>query len=430
MKKLEEYRDDLERCVKCGTCKTGCPSYTVAQREWASARGRVSLIKAHLDGDVDFSEKYLRQIKECTLCGACSSACPNEVPVPSIIMAARAEQVEAEGLPTGAAFVMKRILDSKRLGPLALKAASKLQGIVFKDAGGMEAMEQSGLVSRFQIPYMPIGCKDRLVPGLAKTFFMDTRLVKNLKKEHGKGARSGVKVAFFAGCAINYLLPRIGEASLKLLNEAGAVVIVPSAQVCCGMPALSLGDTDTAKSLALKNLEAFEAVEADFITTSCATCTRALKDGFMAALTDDPSLTERVLSFSAKVRDITELLANEFNIIPRLKGADSKTVTYHDPCHLGRGEGGIRDEPRELIEKSGHAFREMKHPCGCCGLGGGVSFTNYDLSMEIMRSKAENIKDTGADILATACPGCMIQIKDGLNRFEVKADVKHVVELF
>ena len=142
MKKLEEYRDDLERCVKCGTCKTGCPSYTVARREWASARGRVSLIKAHLDGEVDFSEKYLRQIKECTLCGACSSACPNKVPVPDIIMAARADHVREEGLPTGAAFVMKRILDSKRLGPLALKAASKLQGIAFK--GLSSSMEGVG----------------------------------------------------------------------------------------------------------------------------------------------------------------------------------------------------------------------------------------------------------------------------------------------
>ena len=167
---------------------------------------------------------------------------------------------------------------------------------------------------------MSIGCKDRLLPGLAKTFFMDTRIVKGLKKEQGSGGDSRIKVAFFAGCAINYLMPRIGEASLKLLEEAGAKVSVPSAQLCCGMPALSIGDTDTATSLALKNLEAFEAVDADFITTACATCTNALKVGFKAALAGDPLLTERVSRFSEKVRDITELLANEFNITRALRG--------------------------------------------------------------------------------------------------------------
>ena len=141
---------------------------------------------------------------------------------------------------------------------------------------------------------------------------------------------------------------------------------------------------------------------------------------------------ERVNAFSNKVRDITELLVNELGVKNPTSHIPHPTsrlvVTYHDPCHLRRGQG-IADEPRELIEMSGAKLKEMSHPCRCCGLGGSFNITDYDFSMEINRSKAEDIKNTGADIIATACPGCMIQIKDGLHQLGANTKVVHVVEL-
>ena len=214
-----------------------------------------------------------------------------------------------------------------------------------------------------------------------------------------------------------------------MIEKAGASVIVPLDQHCCGMPALGMGDIETAKSLALKNLEAFEQYELDYITTACATCGDGLRRRFKELLGDE--YPERVNAFCSKVRDITELLVNELEFeisTSHIPHPTSQLVTYHDPCHLNRGQG-IKDAPRELIEISGARFKEMSHPCRCCGLGGSFNITDYDFSMEIARSKAEDIKNTGADIVATACPGCMIQIKDGLHQIGVKAKVLHVVEL-
>ena len=226
------------------------------------------------------------------------------------------------------------------------------------------------------------------------------------------------------------MLPNIGDASLKLLEKAGASVVVPLEQRCCGMPALGMGAVETAKSLALKNLEAFEQYELDYITTACATCGDGLKRRFKELLSDE--YQERVEAFSEKVRDITELLVNELNFMGAARHSPLTThysiVTYHDPCHLRRGQD-IADEPRKLIEMSGAKLKEMSHPCRCCGLGGSFNITDYDFSMEINRKKAEDIKNTGAQIVATACPGCMIQIKDGLHQLGANTKVVHVIEL-
>jgi len=185
--------------------------------------------------------------------------------------------------------------------------------------------------------------------------------------------------------------------------------------------------------LALINLEVFEAHDLDFITTSCATCTDGLKNKFRKLLEDEgPEMKRRVDVFCGKVRDITDLLVNELKLPASMSdlkvSEDGAVVTYHDPCHLRRGLG-IKDEPRELIETAGFRIKEMKHPCRCCGLGGSFSITNYDLSSEINMLKAEDIKGTGAEIAATACPGCMVQLRDGLHKIDARVEVKHIVEL-
>ena len=434
----EEIESELSRCVKCGSCRSGCPTFTAVRREGASARGRLAVIGAHSGGEVGFTDAYKGLIKNCTLCGSCTSVCPNDVDTASVVIAARAEGVREGGLSLQSSFLLKNVLDSDKLGAITMRLASRFQGLFMKKGGATgsggeaDAFSESGLISRFRLPFVDEG---RLVPELAQNFFLDRKDIEALGNEDGNdGKGATATVAFFAGCGINYMLPHVGEATVAALKEAGAKVVVPQAQGCCGMPALSMGDIDTARSLALKTLEAFENTFADFITTACATCTYALKKKLSELLSDEPELRERALRLSAKTRDITELLANELPIKDKNAGngkgvtAKGKKVTYHDPCHLSRGQG-LRDEPRALLDSSGAEFVEMKNPCRCCGLGGGLGFTNYPLSMEIACEKVENIKASGADVVATACPGCMIQLRDGLNRFGVDCEVKHVVEL-
>ncbi len=419
MSQLKSLKDEIEKCVRCGTCGSVCPTFQALGKETASARGKLTLVQAYLKGEIELSEDYIRHIKECTLCGACRSSCPNGVNTTGIISAARADHVEKKGVPLAASLLFKTLLESS--SPWALKLATKMQGLFFKDAS-----IESGLLSRFSIPLIGNG---RLMPQLARTFFLEMPEVKKLSS-HGRGGRKP-KIAFYAGCGVNYLMPNVGIASLDVLKRADVEVIVPSGQVCCGMPAYSMGDVAVAKSMAIKNLEAFEAYDFDFIATSCATCGYGLKTLFKKLLGDDPEYANKVDAFAAKVKDITELLAGELDFIRkgRAKKENSPAVvTYHDPCHLGRNQG-VREEPRELIASAkGVELKEMKHPCRCCGLGGGLSISNYGLSMEITRRKAESVRDSGADIVVTACPGCIVQLRDGLHRYGVKAKVAHVVE--
>jgi len=456
MKALAELKDEISKCVRCGTCRSTCPTFRVIGRESASARGKLALIDAFLKGDIAPSETYLRHIKECTLCGACRDSCPNGVDTIGVITAARAEAVQRQGMPYAASFILKTLLDPGKLMPIALRFASRIQGLVLKDS-----TVENGLLSRFSLPVVGGG---RLVPPLAKRFFLEMPDIKALFD--GAGSRSAaspaarpVRVAFYAGCGVNYLMPELGVKSIEVLRRAGAEPVVPSGQICCGMPAFSMGDLPTAKSMAIKNLEAFEACGCDYITTSCATCGHALKNLFRDLLGSDPEFSVRVEAMAAKVKDITELLVNVLGYVgksppaplfqsgessaplfqsgespaplfPREEsGGGKKIVTYHDPCHLNRAQG-IRREPRRLLEGApGVVFKEMKFPCGCCGLGGGLSTTNYDLSISITKRKVESIRASGADIVATACPGCMVQLRDGLHKHGVDVKVAHVVDL-
>ncbi len=428
MEKLRDFTGEIEKCVRCGTCRSTCPTFRVLGRESACARGKLALIGAYLNGEIPGSPVYARHIKECALCGACKDSCPNGVDTVGVFVAARAELVEKEGLPFVASFVMKSLLEPGRLMPVALRLASRLQGLILKDSS-----VESGLLSRFSLPVIGGGGgagNSRLLPPLAKRFFLDMPDVRALS---GVGVGAGqAKVAFYAGCGVNYLMPETGLSSIEALKKAGASVTVPAAQICCGMPAYSMGDVATARGMALKNLEVFEQGEYDFIVTSCATCGYGLKTMFKKLLGDDPSLKDRLEAFSSKVRDISELLVNVLGYKGHASWPSSgkkRTVTYHDPCHLNRAQG-IRREPRELISSApGVRFKEMKFPCSCCGLGGGLSTTNYELSIEITRRKAESVKASGAEVLATSCPGCIVQLRDAMHRYGVDVLVVHVVDL-
>lgn len=420
MKKLSELRSEIEKCVRCGTCRSTCPTFKAIGRETSCARGRVTLIAEHLNGSVGLTETYLKHLKECTLCGACRTNCPNGVDTVAIFAAARAEATEKQGVPFAASVIFKNLMASGGILSLGLRIATRLQSLFFKDASA-----GLGLLSRFSLPLVGNG---RLVPPLAETPFLDLPAVKASGGKADK--KDGPKVAFYSGCGINYLLPDIGLKSLEAIRKAGADVFVPRGQVCCGMPAYAMGDLATARSMALKNLEEFEAYDADFVVTSCATCGHGLKHLMPELLSDRPELFSRAQKVASKARDISELLIKELGFKGKAEsGAQKRIVTYHDPCHLGRAQG-LREEPRELLKMGqGVVLKEMKNPCLCCGLGGGLMYNNYELSMEIAKKKAENIKNSGAETVATACPGCMIQLRDGLHRFGVDVKVAHIVEL-
>src|SRR3989339_1075235 len=239
MKTLKQFANEINKCVLCGTCRSVCPTFDVVQREPASARGKVALCGAYLNKEIELSDVFIKQMNECVQCMACKTACPNDVNVPDIILAARAEIAKENGLSFAKSFIFKNILGSETLMPVAMKFASKLQGLLFKDVP-----EESGLHRRFPLPLID---EKRLVPQLAERFFLERRSNPPIPPLE-KGGKGGFapRIGFFAGCLINYMLPNIGEACLKILEKAGASGIVPLDQHCCGMPAIGNGDIETA----------------------------------------------------------------------------------------------------------------------------------------------------------------------------------------
>ena len=226
--------------------------------------------------------------------------------------------------------------------------------------------------------------------------------------------KTGSKIAFFTGCMVDYKFPEIGHILVKVLKENGIDIDVPEGQVCCGSPLLRTGQTDIVQSLVDKNKEVFK--DYDTIITICSGCGSTLKN-------NHPEFGSNL-----NVMDISEFLEDKLDS-SKLKEVNMK-VTYHDPCHLGRGQG-IKDQPRNIIEMiPGVEFSEMKYPCQCCGAGGGIKSGKPNIAMDLSKAKAEMIKQTCADAVVTICPFCELNLQDGLNAIGCE-DIKsmHLLEL-
>ena len=226
--------------------------------------------------------------------------------------------------------------------------------------------------------------------------------------------KTGSKIAFFTGCMVDYKFPEIGHKLVKILKENGIDIDVPEGQVCCGSPLLRTGQTDIVQDLVDKNKEVFK--DYDTVITICSGCGATLKN-------NHPQFGSNL-----NVMDISEFLVDKLDE-EKLKEVNM-TITYHDPCHLARGQG-ISDAPRCIIEKiPGIEFKEMAKPNQCCGAGGGIKSGKPEIAMDLSKSKAEMIKDTEADAVITICPFCQLNIQDGLNAIGCE-DVKcmHILEL-
>jgi glycolate oxidase iron-sulfur subunit len=234
------------------------------------------------------------------------------------------------------------------------------------------------------------------------------------------------RVGFFLGCAQSLMFAEESAATLRVLARNGCTIITPKETVCCGMPALGYGRQDLVKKQAQTNIALYEQAHVDFIITDCATCGSTLKD-YGDLLVDDPVWAERADSFSKKVRDISEFLAS----IPLEKpqGRIEARVTYHDPCHLRRGQG-VWKQPRALLKMiDGLEFVELPEADWCCGSAGSQLITHYETSLKVLGRKMENLESTQADYIASGCPGCQMQLNVGVRQRGLSVQVVHPVTL-
>ena len=417
MKTTDKYKHDwqeqLAKCIRCGTCRSVCPVFAVTGNENSTARGKVRLIEAVTEGDLELTHQMQQRMSQCLMCKACFTGCPSSVKTDWLFLDARKALAEENSVP----FMKKLAFTSltyRWLFEKALGAGTLLQRLVLKDSP-----DGRGMVSRIPLPAAGLNAR-RIIPPLATKPLRSNPLV--LKPRGPRRAR----VAFFTGCMLNYVYPDAGKAIVDILVHNGIEVTLPIDQYCCGTPAFTSGDFTVGRYLAERNIEALSKQPLDAIITGCPSCGLALKHEY-GHIIDDPRLKEKWTEIATKVHDITQFLVKighreDFHEV-KLK------LTYHDPCHLVRGMG-VSQEPRQMLKAiPGIDFVEMAHADECCGAGGTFSLSYYDISRQINDKKLDAAQDTNAQVLVTGCSVCRMHIDDGLSRRQGTIKVRHTAEI-
>ncbi len=405
---------DALRCIKCGACANVCPVYqTVGGHVFGHIY--ISAIGIILTAFFHGLDKAAEIVRACIGCRACVAVCPSGIDLESIILHLREVIGEEEGIGTAKSLVFKKVLRNRRLFHSLIRAASLLQKPVTR--------------GERTIRHLPLFFSSltewRTLPAVAEKPLRDLwkDIPQNLENPR-------YRVALFAGCLNDFVYPELGLDLVRVLNSLGVEVTFPQGQNCCGVPALYSGDRETAVVLAEQNVEALLEGDPDFVVTTCPTCTLALQRDFVDHLRDNPVWAERAERLSAITIDFSRLVLEKLGGAEAFKGkADPERVTYHDSCHLKRGAGVWR-EPRALLAASGRELSEMAHADRCCGFGGSYSFTSHPaISRRILADKLSDIEKSGATCVAMDCPGCMMQIRGGLEKQGLTVRAAHTIEL-
>ncbi len=420
------FQAEIGKCVECGTCLHSCPVYRESRDERYSSRGRNHLMRElGYDGRELTTGEYKTIFEKCLLCGRCVSGCPRGVRNDRVVLEAREQIIKRLGLSLGKKITFRRLMASRESMGKALRMASKIQWVMPKTREQGSAEEHKVLR---HLPLFFLGMKGIDLPSIADRFLSETLPEVNPPARKAKGR--SLRVAYFSGCMTEYALPNVGSSIVNRLNERGVEVVLPKDQVCCGIAAAANGDVEAAKEMALRNLKVLSATGADLIITGCATCGSTLKEGWINLFQDDARRAE-FEKLAGKVRDISEVLIELADFKPlqyRSKLPAGLRVTYHDPCHLA-GYQGVISQPRRILRKAfGNNFIEMDHK-GCCGCGGSFLLHSRELSEKIAEEKIESIRRTGADVVVNTCPGCMIQLINGLKEHGLPQQVLHLAEV-
>ncbi len=400
---------DLDRCVHCGLCLNACPTYRELGLEMDSPRGRVYQMVQVANGAA-ISDSYREHIGLCLACRGCESACPSGVRYGRMVEDARAE-LEAH---THRGWFARKLRHLIFVNLLQSRGALSVAGTLLYlfEVSGLKALArglgQLKLLGR-------LGDLVQLTPSAEPPFFF-SQVGRTFPPEGERKHR----VAFLAGCIANVSFARLNEATVRVLQRNGCEVVVPERQGCCGALHLHAGMRDEARKLACRNIDALLDGGFDAVITNAAGCGSTLKE-YGELLEDVPEYAEKARQFSSSMRDITEFLSS-LELNPNLGRVDA-VVTYQDSCHLAHGQH-IRQSPRQLLGAiPGVTFREMAGSDLCCGSAGIYNVVQNEMAMQILQNA------THAEIIATANPGCMLQLQAGVRLHGTGQRVMHVVEV-
>ncbi len=413
--KDEPLQADLDRCVHCGLCLNACPTYRVLGVEMDSPRGRIYQMSQVAAG-APIGPAYIQHIELCLACRGCESACPSGVQYGRLVEAARA-QIEGAVVRTRREERMRRFVFGHLLQSPAIMTLLGTLLYLYQGSGLQKMVRALGFLKLLG----KLGEVEQLAPTAEPPFFFN-KIGKTFPAE---GQRRH-KVALMAGCIANVCFARLNEATVRVLRKNGCEVAVPGGQGCCGALHVHAGLRDQARTLARRNIDALAEGGYDAILTNAAGCGSTLKE-YGELLHDDPEYAARAREFAGRVRDVTEFLAS-IELSPGMKSLGVR-VTYQDSCHLAHGQH-IRTAPRKLLEAvPGLTFCEMALSDLCCGSAGIYNVVENEMSMQILERKMEHVNRTGAEVIATANPGCMLQLRAGVRMHGAGQRVVHVIEL-
>jgi glycolate oxidase iron-sulfur subunit len=404
--------DQYLNCIRCGLCLSVCPTYREYLSETASPRGRVALTRKGLEGELELSPNLIEQMYGCFACMACNDACP--VGILPADLALDMRHVQEQIRPS----YWKETLFGKLIPKPDWMELATLPLRLYEMLGLRRMVYALGLRK-----LMPAKVRDMeaMLPRLPQR-----PLRQVLPEVTNANSESRYRVGFFLGCAQSLMFADESAATVRVLARNGCTIITPKETVCCGMPAKGYGRIDLVREQAQQNIALFEQAEVKVIVTDCATCGSTLK-GYGQLLADDLAWAERAASFSRKVRDVSEFLLS----IPLEKpqGRIEARVTYHDPCHLRRGQG-VWKQPRGLLQLiDGIELVEMPEADWCCGSAGSQLITHYETSLKVLSRKIDNIESTKAQYIASGCPGCQMQLNVGMRQRGLDVQVVHPIEL-
>jgi glycolate oxidase iron-sulfur subunit len=402
-------QEDIARCVHCGFCLQACPTYVQLGMETDSPRGRIALVDALTSGRAAPSAALLSHLDLCLQCRACETACPSSVPYGRIIETARAG-VMADGTAPRSwrlrAFALRQLLPHRRRLEVAMMLLRLYRALPLA-----WVIRRTGVLRRVS---PSLAAAEAAMPAVPRTPFRPPEQPAGLTRT----------VAMLTGCVMPHLYPRTHDATVRVLNRLGYRVIFPES-TCCGALSLHAGDRRFAQKLARRTIDAFLKERVDAIIVNSAGCGSTMKE-YADLLSGDARYRDKAARLAALTKDVLEFVAaHDLPAVHEVPLA----VTYQDSCHLAHAQR-ISAAPRLLLRAiPGLELREMAAPDRCCGSAGVYNLVQRDMSERLLASKMDDVAGTGATCIATANPGCMMQLESGVRQRGLRAEVVHVIEL-
>ena len=412
---LPDY-DQLVNCMHCGLCLPTCPTYEITGLEKYSPRGRIRMIKAIADREMEITANYIHSLDFCLDCQACVTACPAGVEYGQLVEAAH-HQIAAFQKESGNVSVLKKaLLNNLFKKQSRLKMMAGLLSI-YQKTGLQKIVQKTSVLKFFSTKLHELNILSPKVP----RYKPYQKVVESRYNTNKK-----IKVGVVTGCIQDIFFNDVNHDTIEVLAFNGYDVITPQNQQCCGSVFGHNGELGLAKEAVRELIDLFWEEKVDFIIINSAGCGSYMKH-YDSILKDDPDYTEKAKWFTERVKDICEFLADKG--FKRPLREKTMRVTYHEPCHLVHGQK-ISKQPREILKAlPGVEFIELEESDWCCGSAGIYNVTHFEDSMILLERKFNKLFQTGAELVVSGNPGCMIQLSYGSKRFKTGIKIKHPVSL-